>query len=100
MEVFFFLGITDYLLFIFIFFIFGHNRQHVGILVPLPEIEPVTPALEVSNSNHWTARNIPIRAIWERCISFLHEQIQQVLTVVWVYLEAFLSLLLLSSFLL
>ena len=63
MEVFFFLGITDYLLFIFLFFIFGHNRQHVGILVPLPEIEPVTPALEVSNSNHWTARNIPIRAI-------------------------------------
>ena len=35
-EVFFFLGITDYLLFIFIFFIFGHNKQHVGILVPLP----------------------------------------------------------------
>ena len=30
-----------------------------GSLVPQPGIEPVLPALEAQNLNHWTAREVP-----------------------------------------
>ena len=30
-----------------------------GILVPQPGIEPVPPALEAQNLNHWTTRDVP-----------------------------------------
>ena len=35
---------------------------HVGILVPLPGIEPVLSALGVWSLNHWTAREVPVCA--------------------------------------
>ena len=31
-----------------------------GVLVPWPGIEPVPPAVEVRNPNHWTAREFPV----------------------------------------
>ena len=36
--------------------IFGHIT--CGILVPQPEIEPETPALEAQSLNHWTTREV------------------------------------------
>ena len=35
-----------------------------GILIPRPEIEPVSPALEVWNLNHWTAREVPVLPVF------------------------------------
>ena len=40
------------------FFFFGCTVAS-GILVPWPGIEPVPPALEAPNLNHWTARDVP-----------------------------------------
>ena len=31
-----------------------------GILVHLPEIELVPPAVDVQNFNHWTTREVPV----------------------------------------
>ena len=47
-------------------------------LVPLPGIEPMTPALEAGDLNHWTARevlkSIPVHVFWRThiCLSLGH----------------------------
>ena len=41
-------------------FYFGHVLQQWGILVPLPGIEPMSPALKAQSLNHWTTRLVPI----------------------------------------
>ena len=38
---------------------FGCAMWHVGITVPQPGIEPMPPAVEAWNLNHWTAREVP-----------------------------------------
>ena len=38
-------------------FLFGHMTS--GILAPQPGIEPMSPALEEWNLNHWTTRELP-----------------------------------------
>ena len=42
------------------FFFFCHPA--CGILVPQPEIEPVTPAVEAWSLNHWATREVPASA--------------------------------------
>ena len=42
----------------FLFFIF-FDRVACGILVPGPGIEPMPPAVEAWNLNHWTAKEVP-----------------------------------------
>ena len=46
-----------------------------GLLVPQPGIEPVFPALEVQNLNHWTTKEVPryilnsfLRIFMEKCL--------------------------------
>lgn len=57
--------------------VFGHATWHLG-LVPRPRIEPMTPALEAQNLNHWTARevlkSILVHVFWRThiCISLGH----------------------------
>ena len=41
-----------------------------GILVPQPEMEPVSPVLGVQNLIHWTTREVPV-------ISFLKWEVQR-----------------------
>ena len=43
-----------------LFFFFFHPA--CGILVPQPEIEPVTPAVEAWSLNHWATREVPASA--------------------------------------
>ena len=31
-----------------------------GILVPLPGVSPLPPALEAQSLNHWTSREVPL----------------------------------------
>lgn len=45
-------------LFFFLFFCLHHNESR--ILDPQPGTEPMPPAVEVWNSNHWTNREIPV----------------------------------------
>ena len=40
--------------------------QCVGILVPQPGIEPTPLAMEARNPNHWTAREVPKSACFQR----------------------------------
>ena len=47
-----------YLSFIFIY-LFLPYHEGCGILVPWPEIEPMTPAVEVQSLNHWTTKEVP-----------------------------------------
>ena len=50
-----------FLVFFYFFFgIFLHCAA-CGILLPLPGIEPVSPAMEVQNFNHWASREVPLR---------------------------------------
>ena len=39
-------------------------------LVPRPGIEPMMPAMEVWNANHWPAKEVPISALFKMLISF------------------------------
>ena len=52
---------------------FAFQPHHVacGILIPWPGIEPVTPALEAQNLNHWTIKEVPLLVI---TIKFQTEQ--------------------------
>ena len=43
----------------FNFFCFWLHHVACGILVPWPEIEPVHPAVNVQNPNHWTIKEFP-----------------------------------------
>ena len=50
-------GSLGYILFIFFFFlIFWPSCMACGLLVLLPGIESLSPALEVQSLNHWIAR--------------------------------------------
>ena len=40
-------------------FFFLQHLSACGILVPLPRIEPLTPAVEAQTRNHWTTREVP-----------------------------------------
>ena len=40
-------------------FFFWLRRVACGILVPPPGLEPVPPAVEARNLNHWTLREVP-----------------------------------------
>ena len=44
---------------VFFFFFFLQHLSACGILVPLPRIEPLTPAMEAQTLNHWTTREVP-----------------------------------------
>ena len=44
----------------FVWFCFFDGATALRILVPWPEIESVSPAVEVQSLNHWTAREVPI----------------------------------------
>ena len=44
----------------FSFFFFWPRLAACGILVSLPGMEPVPPAVEVQSPNQWTAREVPI----------------------------------------
>ena len=46
-------------LFVCLFLVFWPHHAACGILVPLPGIEPVPPAVKVWSLNHWTTREIP-----------------------------------------
>ena len=35
-----------------------------GMLVPWPEIEPVSPAMEALSLNHWTTKEVPLIALF------------------------------------
>ena len=43
------------------FFWFWPHHVACGILAPWPETEPVHPAVNVQNPNHWTAKEFPQR---------------------------------------
>ena len=45
-------------------FQFGPHRMACGILVPLPGIKPIPPAVEAQSPNHWTAREVPQRTLF------------------------------------
>ena len=45
----------------YLFIIFWPRCAACRILVPRPGIEPVPPAVEAHNLNHWNAREVPIR---------------------------------------
>ena len=40
-------------------YLFCWTSQHVGILVPQPGIEPVSPELQAENLNNWTTKEVP-----------------------------------------
>ena len=48
-----------------IFFIYFFGCGACGILVPQPGMEPMPPAVEAPNLNHWTAREVPPRDLLE-----------------------------------
>ena len=50
--------------FFVVFFFFLVVLQGSWILVPRPGTEPVPPALEAQSPDHWTAREVPRRCIW------------------------------------
>ena len=52
------LGLTWPSRFVLLFFFFGCTIGY-RILVPWPGIEPMPPALEAENLNHWTTREAP-----------------------------------------
>ena len=48
----------------------------LGILVPQPGIEPVSPAMEVWSLNHWITRGVAMIPFWSHlCASFLHPEL-------------------------
>ena len=49
---------------VYLFLCFGCAA--CGILVPQPEIEPVSPAAEVPSLHHWTTRGVP--SLFFKCI--------------------------------
>ena len=56
---------------LFACFAFWPHHVAYGILIPWPGIEPVTPALEAQNLNHWTIKEVPLLVI---TIKFQTEQ--------------------------
>ena len=46
------------------FFSLSHTTLACGILIPWPGIKPLFPAGEASILNHWTAREVPRRALY------------------------------------
>ena len=47
----------------YFFFFFWPCCAACGIIIPWPGIEPMPPAMAMQSLNHWTAREVPERAI-------------------------------------
>ena len=56
---------ADHASFFFFGCIWGFNPLAYGILIPLPEIEPIPLALKVWSFNHWMAKEVPDHAFFE-----------------------------------
>ena len=59
-------------------FFFWLHHVACGILVPQPETEPMSPAVEVRSPQHWTTREVPQILFHYR----LHYKFHRILSVV------------------
>ena len=64
-------------LLLFLFF-FWPGPAACGILVPIPGIKPMSPALEDSSLNHWITREVLIQLAPSGCHACFRDEIEEV----------------------
>ena len=69
------------------FFIFWLHCAACGILVPHPGMEPVPPAAETWDPDHWTTREVPNRVILRALNTYVENKEKSQISDLIVYLK-------------